>query len=94
MKTASVRDLRNNFARVSRWLKDGEKVEITSRGVPLGLITPSLQPATGLPSSVEERRKLFRKRFGSERRKWMRETYGDKVFPDNIIVTMREEKDW
>jgi antitoxin (DNA-binding transcriptional repressor) of toxin-antitoxin stability system len=32
MKTASVRDLRNSFARISRWLEAGEAVEVTKRG--------------------------------------------------------------
>jgi prevent-host-death family protein len=44
MKTASVRDLRNNFAKVSRWIKDGQEVEITDRGVPWGRLVPTPQP--------------------------------------------------
>lgn len=32
MKTATVADLRNNFARISRWIEAGEEVEITKRG--------------------------------------------------------------
>src|SRR6516225_11955176 len=31
MKTASVRQLRNNFSQIARWLKDGEQVVITMR---------------------------------------------------------------
>ncbi len=32
MKTATVRDLRNNFARLSKWLEKGETIEIVKRG--------------------------------------------------------------
>ena len=87
MKTASVRDLRNNFAKVSRWLKAGEKIEITKRGVPVGTITPAVPPKNG--------KHVPRKRFDvEEHRAWMKKVYGDKVFKDNIVLTMREEKDW
>lgn len=41
MKTASVRDLRNSFARVSRWLEAGEVVEITKRGRVFARILPA-----------------------------------------------------
>ena len=40
MKTASVRDLRNQFARVSRWIEEGESVEITKGGHPFARLTP------------------------------------------------------
>jgi antitoxin (DNA-binding transcriptional repressor) of toxin-antitoxin stability system len=32
MKRASVADLRNKFARISKWIEAGEVVEITKRG--------------------------------------------------------------
>ena len=32
MKTATVRDLRNRFAAVSKWIADGEEVSITRNG--------------------------------------------------------------
>jgi antitoxin (DNA-binding transcriptional repressor) of toxin-antitoxin stability system len=41
MKTASVRDLRNSFARVSRWLEAGETVEVTKRGRVFAHILPA-----------------------------------------------------
>ncbi len=40
MKTASVRDLRNNFARVSEWIEAGESILLTKRGKPVARITP------------------------------------------------------
>ena len=40
MKTASVADLRNNFATLSRWVHGGESIMITKRGIPFATITP------------------------------------------------------
>ena len=34
MKTATIRDLRNEFARLSKWLEKGESVQIIKRGKP------------------------------------------------------------
>ena len=84
MKTASVRDLRNNFARISRWLKDGQQVEITSRGVPLANIVPLEQPK-------KKRKKLF---DAKEHRKWMKSVYGNKVLKGNGVLLMREGSKW
>ncbi len=39
MKTATVRDLRNNFSKLEAWLSDGESVRIEKRGEPLALLT-------------------------------------------------------
>jgi antitoxin (DNA-binding transcriptional repressor) of toxin-antitoxin stability system len=43
MKTASVRDLRNSFARISRWLEAGETVEVTKRGRAFARIMPVME---------------------------------------------------
>lgn len=40
MKTATVRDLRNQFGRISKWLADGETVQILKRGKPFARIVP------------------------------------------------------
>jgi len=40
MKIVTVRDLRNSFARVSRWLEVGETVEVTKRGRVFARILP------------------------------------------------------
>jgi antitoxin (DNA-binding transcriptional repressor) of toxin-antitoxin stability system len=44
MKTATVRDLRNSFARISRWLEAGELVEVTKRGRVFARILPASPP--------------------------------------------------
>ena len=40
MKTATVRDLRNDFARLSKWLDQGETIEIVKRGKPVAELVP------------------------------------------------------
>jgi antitoxin (DNA-binding transcriptional repressor) of toxin-antitoxin stability system len=42
MKTASVRDLRNDFARLSKWLDKGETIEIVKRGKPVADLVPKI----------------------------------------------------
>jgi antitoxin (DNA-binding transcriptional repressor) of toxin-antitoxin stability system len=40
MKTASIRDLRNDFARLSKWLDKGETIEIFKRGKAVADLVP------------------------------------------------------
>jgi antitoxin (DNA-binding transcriptional repressor) of toxin-antitoxin stability system len=40
MKTATIRDLRNEFARVSKWLETGQTVQIIKRGKPFARVVP------------------------------------------------------
>ena len=40
MKSATVADLRNQFATVSKWIHDGETVVITKRGRPFATLAP------------------------------------------------------
>lgn len=40
MKTATVADLRNHFTTVSKWIHEGEAVEITKRGIPFATLAP------------------------------------------------------
>ncbi|HEX5177151.1 MAG TPA: type II toxin-antitoxin system prevent-host-death family antitoxin [Chthoniobacteraceae bacterium] len=39
MKTASVRDLRNRFADVAKWIEHGEQVRITRNGKPFATLS-------------------------------------------------------
>jgi len=84
MKTATVRDLRNNFARVSRWIEAGEQVEITKRGQPYAKIE-RVEPAS------KKKRRLF---DAEVHRKWMKSVYGDKVLKGNGVLLMREGSEW
>ena len=40
MKTATVRELRNDFGRLSKWLAKGETIEIIKRGKPIAELVP------------------------------------------------------
>jgi prevent-host-death family protein len=41
MKTASVRDLRNRFADIAKWIEDGERVTITRNGAVFATLSPA-----------------------------------------------------
>ena len=45
-RTATVRDLRNRFAAVAKWIEDGESVTITRRGAAFALLAaaPAKKP--------------------------------------------------
>ena len=45
MKSASIRDLRNEFPRVALWIEEGECVEITRSGKPFAHLAPIPPPA-------------------------------------------------
>lgn len=40
MKTATVRELRNDFGRLAKWLEAGETIEIIKRGKPVADLVP------------------------------------------------------
>jgi len=44
MKTATVRDLRNNYLQLMEWLAAGEQILITRRGRPIARLTPESTP--------------------------------------------------
>jgi len=41
MKTATVRDLRNRFADVAKWIESGEQVAITRNGTAFATLAPA-----------------------------------------------------
>ncbi len=41
MKTATVRDLRNHFADVAKWIEHGEPVTITRNGAAFATLAPA-----------------------------------------------------
>jgi len=62
MKTATVADLRNNFASVSKWIHDGEAVTITKRGFHFATLEPSRKRgkvAPDWPDRTAWRRRIF-----------------------------------
>ena len=42
MKKATVRDLRNHFADVAKWIEHGEQVTITRNGTAFATLAPAL----------------------------------------------------
>lgn len=75
-KTATVADLRNNFRRVSAWLENGESVEIIKRGRRFARLVPAAA-ASEKPIKVD---------FAAQ----LRAVWGQKVFSDSEIETMRD----
>jgi len=62
MKTASVADLRNNFATVSRWIYEGESVTIQKRGRAFAILAPAdrrKKKAVPLPDYESRLRRIF-----------------------------------
>ena len=50
MKTATVRDLRNNFARLAKWIEHGEQITITRNGQSFAKLSPA---TTDKPRKVD-----------------------------------------
>ena len=76
MKTATVRDIRNHFARVSAWIEHGESVEITKGGKAFARLVPASE---GRP------RKLVKVDFAKQ----LRKTWGSRVFSAAEVAEMR-----
>jgi len=78
MKTATVRDLRNSFARISRWLEAGEAVEVTKRGRLFARILPAAPPKGRHAPKPDILARL-------------RADFGDYVLPDETFDEMLRE---
>lgn len=50
MRTTTVRELRNNYAKVLKWVSNGEEVEVTRRGKAVAKVVPV---ASANPSKVD-----------------------------------------
>ena len=78
MKTATVRELRNSFARISRWLEAGEPVEVTKRGRLFARIHPAAPPKQKRAPKPDILARL-------------RADFGDVVIPDETFEEIRHE---
>lgn len=74
MKTATVRDLRNRFARVSAWIENGEPVEITKDGKPFARLVPATAPRKLAKPDILKR---------------LKKTWGSRVFTAPEVAAMR-----
>ena len=64
MKTATVRDLRNRFADVAKWIEHGEAVTITRNGTAFATLAPAnaaKPPKVDWAARFAERKPLGRK---------------------------------
>lgn len=75
MKTASVRDLRNNFSKIEAWIADGEEVRIEKRGQPVAYLHAKPREQAFVMPDFEARRQKI---------------WGDRVFSAEEVKAMRE----
>jgi antitoxin (DNA-binding transcriptional repressor) of toxin-antitoxin stability system len=63
MKTANVRELRNQFSKISKWLESGEVVQVVKHGKPFARVVPEPRTKTfvgacpspfSLPADIDE----------------------------------------
>jgi prevent-host-death family protein len=76
MKTATVRDLRNRFARVAAWVAEGQTVEITKSGRVFARLLPPVPVKRKKPVKPDILAQL-------------KETWGDRVFTSIEVAAMR-----
>ena len=76
MKTATVRDLRNQFPRVAAWIENGEEVGITKAGKLFARLVPAL-PA--------KQANLVKPDIMAQ----LKATWGDRVFSAKEVAEMR-----
>ncbi len=77
MKTASVRDLRQDFARILAWLQAGEAVAITLRRQPI---------ATLIPWPRKQRARRPMPDLGAR----LRKVFGRRVIPDKAMRALTD----
>ena len=81
MKTASVRDIRQNFPRVMAWIADGEQVKITMRRKVIARLVPEKAPPRHMIELPD---------FPSIRK----EIFGNQNFDGNLAEQEREGSRW
>lgn len=77
MKCVTVRDLRNNFAKVEAWLGEGEEIRIEKRGQPIGFLSATPKcGTTGLKKPDWKARRFA--------------IWGERVFSAEEVRAMRD----
>ena len=83
MKTATVRQLRNEFPRLEALVREGETVYITKRGKDVAMLVP--------PQPKKKPGKLVKPDIMAR----LKETWGDRFFSDAEVKAMRDdEREW
>lgn len=78
MKTASVRDLRQNFPRVLAWLQSGEEVAITLRRQAIATLVPHPRPKRAQRTMPD---------IGAR----LRKVFGGRIIPDQTMKAMLDQ---
>ena len=80
MKTATLRELRHDFASVFAWVEQGEPVGISKRGKIIALLSPPPPPKR----AKARRRPDFAAR--------LQRIYGNLVLPGEVVVEERQSR--
>jgi len=75
MKTATLRELRNEFAKLEAWLGEGEEICIEKRGQAIAMLSP-----------MRKEEKQFKMPDFAAR---LKATWGDRVFSEEEVAEMR-----
>ncbi len=81
MRTATVRQLRNEFPRIEAWVHEGESINISKRGK----VIATLVPALGSDSSPQGSPKV-------DIMARLQETWGGRVFTAEQVAAMRADE--
>jgi len=82
MKTATIRQVRNDFGTVLGWIAAGEEVTILKRRLPVARLLPP-KPAAGGPVTMPDFAGRVKRIFGNRR------THGVEA-----LLKEREERPW
>jgi len=77
MKRATVRDLRNDFAKLETWLGEGEEIQIEKRGKPIAML---------MPMGGRSLRTVKMPDFEAR----LKETWGERIFTAEEVKAMRD----
>jgi len=81
MKTATVRELRNEFPRIEAWVREGESITIRKRGQVIGVLIPA-PTDDGVAKSVKKPDIMAR----------LHQTWGGRVFSLEEVAVMRGDE--
>lgn len=76
MKSVSIRDLRYDFPKVERLLREGSEVQITKRRTVIARLLPEQRAAKGLPDFLGR----------------MKAVYGEELLPTSGADVVREDR--
>ncbi len=76
MKTATIRDLRYDFAKLEGWLRSGEEIQITKHNKPVATLLKAKPVTKELPPQPDYQARLKR-------------IWGDRVFSAKEVEEMR-----